>query len=80
MRRSASKILNHIYINLVTSSMTYKMVHKPGGGLIGVMNNWTGQILESGEDPHGIGWWAYVRIARKSNKKITFIMVYQVCQ
>ncbi len=80
IRRSAFKIFGHAHTNLFTSSMSYGTVHKPGGGILGVNNRWTGRIFDTGSDSRGIKRWAYASLSGKGNKKVTFISAYRVCQ
>ncbi len=79
MRASARKVLQHVHTIATTSSTSYETIHKPGGVLSGVIRNWIGRILTSGEDPRGMGRWTEFRLAGKNNKKLTVIMAYRVC-
>jgi hypothetical protein len=67
---------------LITSCSKANAAHSflPGGTATIVANNWTGRISDSGEDPHGMGRWSFVRTKGKTAQKLLVVTVYQVCK
>ena len=53
-------------------------VRKMGGTATIVRGNWSGRIIEVGQEK--LGRWSYLTLTGKNNKKIKFITCYRVCQ
>ena len=52
---------------------------KYGGTMTTVHGKLTVRVVEKGSDPH-MGRWSYTTLQGKSNRKVTFITAYRVCQ
>jgi hypothetical protein len=53
---------------------------QPGGVCMGSCSRLSGQLVESGHDPTGMGRWCYQQFNTTNGANLTVIMVYQVCQ
>ena len=63
---------------MATSDADYSGYYKPGGIMGGVMGRYKARVIESGHDKYGR--WVWFRMSGQSNRTITVIGTYQVCQ
>jgi hypothetical protein len=57
-----------------TSSEMFENTHyKPGRTATIALGPWVHQIVESGGDPTGYGWWTYITYDGGDNKRTTVI-------
>jgi hypothetical protein len=50
--------------------------YQPGGTATIVCNDWVSRVFDIGEDHLGLGWWSFVTLQGKGQKKITIVMAY----
>ena len=72
--------LRHHRLITSCSKANARHIFLPGGTATIVANSWTGRIAESGEDPHGMGRWSFVRTKGKTAQRLLILTVYQVCK
>eukprot|EP00978_Attheya_sp_CCMP212_P006823 scaffold15916_cov59-Attheya_sp.AAC.1 len=47
---------------------------------MGVTGDFVGRVTETGQDPHGLGRWSYVRLGGTNGKQTYIITAYRVSQ
>ncbi len=50
--------------------------YQPGGTATIVCNDWVSRVFDIGEDHLALGWWSFVTLQGKGQKKITIVMAY----
>jgi len=54
--------------------------NQPGGTATMVYNKWTSRVIESEEDPFGLGRWSSLTIRGRGNIRILLVTAYRVCK
>jgi hypothetical protein len=54
--------------------------NQPGGTVTMVYNKWTSRVIESGEDPFGLGRWSFLTLRGRGNIKVLLVIAYRVCK
>jgi len=54
--------------------------NQPGGTVTMVYNKWTSRVIESGEDPFGLGRWSFLTLQGRGNIKVILVTAYRVCK
>ena len=72
-----TKFDQNAYWNVSTSTTTSASLYKPGGTGTYVSGDWSGKIVEKGQDAMNMGRWNHFTIQGKNNKKLTIITGYR---
>jgi hypothetical protein len=75
---NANQIFDYSRLSIASSAIPSDNEFKPGGTLLLSQGNVTGRFLEKGSDH--MGRWTYQTFLCKSNRRLTIISAYQVCE
>ena len=77
--KKMKKYDKHAKISTASSKESYTdSPYKPGGTAVMSRGNWSGRVIESGQD--SLGRWTFQVMEGRQNKKIMFISFYRVCK
>jgi hypothetical protein len=62
-----------------TSETKFEGRYKPGGAVTAALGNWSHRVFDSGSDATGCGRWSHITYGGKGDKRLTYILVYRVC-
>jgi hypothetical protein len=74
------KIWKHSKVSKSFTKDHFQSPNQPGGTATMVYNHWTSWVIESGEDPFGLGRWSYQVLRGKGGTKILIVTAYRVCK
>ena len=70
----------HVTLSTSESAEPFLSTYKPGGTATVVCDKWTSSVMETGEDPYGLGRWSYIILWGKGTMKVVVITAYNVSQ
>jgi hypothetical protein len=79
VRKNLYRLLRNLSaIATSTSSLRSNGKYKPGGTCTGLTQKYCGRYQNSGSDPHGLGWWSFIRLYGKNNSSLVVVTAYRV--
>ena len=78
LTENTKKLDKNSYLIMTGSKTTINnRIAKRGGVFTWTRGNWSGRIIDGGND--SLGRWTYITMAGKSNQKLTIYTLYRVC-
>ncbi len=74
------KIWHHSKVAKSHTKDSFSTMNQPGGTVTTVLNHWTSRVIESGEDPFGLGRWSYQVLRGKGGITLLIVTAYRVCR
>ena len=74
------KVWKHSKVSKSFTKDHFQSTNQPGGTVTVVYNHWTSRVIESGEDPFGLGRWSYQVLRGKGGTKLLIVTAYRVCR
>ncbi len=74
------KIWKHSKVSKSYTKDDFQTENQPGGTVTIAVNHWTSRVIDSGEDPYGLGRWSYLVLRGKGGIKVLIVTAYRVCK
>ena len=78
LRQTSTRYWKHYHFITSETDLPWKALYKPGGTSIITQQPLCNGIINSGQDPHGLGRWFFITISGREKSIITIISAYRI--